>query len=181
MRKDYRLAKRRYVIGGFICLIVVIYIFRLFNLQVSEDKYKENADSNAFLRRVIYPARGLVYDREDRLVVFNQPAYDVMIIPKDVGEFDTLTLCNVLNLTKDQLMEKWMDMKNPKKKSGLFFIYSTKIDISFVSVRLWKTTGKVISISWVLYSNQDCKTIQLFCSSKCFGKYQRGISIRCRI
>lgn len=118
MRKDYRLAKRRYVIGGFICLIVVIYIFRLFNLQVSEDKYKENADSNAFLRRVIYPARGLVYDREDRLVVFNQPAYDVMIIPKDVGEFDTLTLCNVLNLTKDQLMEKWMDMKNPKKNPG---------------------------------------------------------------
>lgn len=41
--------------------------------------------------------------------------HDVMIIPKDVGEFDTLTLCNVLNLTKDQLMEKWMDMKNPKK------------------------------------------------------------------
>lgn len=51
---------------------MVIYIFRLFNLQVSEDKYKENADSNAFLRRVIYPARGLVYDGEDRLVVFNQ-------------------------------------------------------------------------------------------------------------
>ena len=94
MRKDYKLAKRRYVIGGFICLIVVIYIFRLFSLQVSEDKYKENADSNAFLRRVIYPARGLVYDREERLVVFNQPAYDVMIIPKDVGNFDTVSQCH---------------------------------------------------------------------------------------
>lgn len=118
MRKDYKLAKRRYVIGGFICLIVVIYIFRLFSLQVSEDKYKENADSNAFLRRVIYPARGLVYDREERLVVFNQPAYDVMIIPKDVGNFDTVSLCKVLNITKDQLLEKWAEMKNPKKNPG---------------------------------------------------------------
>ena len=65
MRKDYNLSKRRYVIGGFLCLIVAIYIIRLFSLQVSDDKYKENADSNAFLRKIIYPARGLVYDRND--------------------------------------------------------------------------------------------------------------------
>lgn len=118
MSKDYKLAKRRYVISGFICVIVAIYIFRLFSLQVGDDKYKENAESNAFLRRIIYPARGLVYDREDRLIVFNQPAYDVMIIPKDVGDFDTLSLCRILNITKDQLLEKWAEMKNPKKNPG---------------------------------------------------------------
>lgn len=118
MIKDYRLARRKYVIAGFISIIVAIYIFRLFNLQVGDDHYKENAESNAFLRRTIYPARGLVYDRNDRLVVFNQPAYDVMIIPKDVGHFDTLALCNILNLTKDQLEEKWREMKNPRKNPG---------------------------------------------------------------
>ncbi len=118
MTKDYSLAKRRYVISGFICVIVAIYIFRLFSLQVGDDKYKENAESNAFLRRVIYPARGLVYDREGRLVVFNQPAYDVMIIPKDVGKFDTLALCNVLNITKERLDDYWADMKNPRKNPG---------------------------------------------------------------
>ena len=118
MRKDYNLAKRRFVIGGFFIIIVIIYIVRLFNLQVSEDIYKESAESNAFLRRVIYPARGLVYDREGRLVVFNQPAYDVMLIPKDVGKFDTVTLCRLLNLTKEQFMEKWADMKNPRKNPG---------------------------------------------------------------
>lgn len=118
MRKDYKLAKRRYVIGGFITLIVIIYVFRLFTLQVGDEKYKENAESNAFLRRVIYPARGLVYDRNDKLVVFNQPAYDVMLIPKDVGHFDTTTLCNVLNLTREQLEEKWAEMKNPRKNPG---------------------------------------------------------------
>ena len=118
MRKDYNLAKRRFVIGGFISLIVIIYIIRLFNLQVSENIYKESAESNAFLRRIIYPARGLVYDRENRLVVFNQPAYDVMLVPKDVGEFDTVTLCRLLNLTKEQFEEKWADMRNPRKNPG---------------------------------------------------------------
>ena len=118
MRKDYNLAKRRFVIGGFISLIVIIYIIRLFNLQVSENIYKESAESNAFLRRIIYPARGLVYDRENRLVVFNQPAYDVMLVPKDVGEFDTVTLCRLLNLNKEQFEEKWADMRNPRKNPG---------------------------------------------------------------
>lgn len=118
MRKDYNLAKRRYVIAGFICVIVIIYLVRLFSLQVAEDKYKENADSNAFFKRVIYPARGLIYDRDDRLVVFNQPAYDVMLIPKDVGQFDTLALCDALGLTRDELAEKWADMRNPRRNPG---------------------------------------------------------------
>ena len=61
MSKDYSLEKRKYVIAGFICVIIAIYIIRLFNLQVNNDKYKINADSNAFLRRTVYPARGLVY------------------------------------------------------------------------------------------------------------------------
>lgn len=132
MSKDYKLAKRRYVIGGFICLIVVIYLFRLFSLQVGDDKYKENAESNAFLRRVIYPARGLIYDREGRLIVFNQPAYDVMIIPKDVGDFDTVALCNTLNITKEQFREKWMEMKNPKKNPG-YSAYTPQKLISHLS------------------------------------------------
>lgn len=121
MRKDYNLEKRKYVIGGFITLLVIIYIIRLFNLQIGEQKYKDSADSNAFLRRVIYPARGLMYDRNDRLVVFNQPAYDVMLIPRDCGEFDTAALCQVLNLTREQLDQKWAEMKNPRKNPG----YST--------------------------------------------------------
>lgn len=118
MRKDYKLEKRKYVIGGFICLIVLIYIIRLYNLQVGDDKYKTSADSNAFLERIIYPARGLIYDREGRLVVFNQPAYDVMLIPKDVGQFDTVALCQVLGMTREQLDDKWREMKDPRKNPG---------------------------------------------------------------
>lgn len=118
MRKDYNLEKRKYVIGGFITLIVIIYIVRLFTLQVGDDKYKESAESNAFLKRVLYPSRGLMYDRNGKLIVFNRPAYDVMIIPKDVGEFDTLALCSALEITKEELLGKWQEMKNPRKNPG---------------------------------------------------------------
>lgn len=119
MAKDYSLEKRKYVIGGFITVIVIIFIVRLFNLQVSDGTYKENAESNAFFRKVIYPSRGLIYDRNGRLIVLNQPEYDVMLIPKDLGnEFDTIGLCNLLNITKEELMSKWADMKNPRKNPG---------------------------------------------------------------
>lgn len=118
MRKDYKLEKRKYIIGGFVCIIVLIYVIRLFNLQVCDSKYKERAESNALLERVIYPARGLMYDRNDKLVVFNRPAYDVMLIPRDVGSFDTLALCKVLKLTKDEFLDKWQEMKNPRKNPG---------------------------------------------------------------
>ncbi len=118
MRKDYNLEKRKYVIGGFICVIVLIYLIRLFSLQIGDDKYKESAESNAFLKRVIYPARGLMYDRNGQLVVFNKPAYDVMIIPKDVKDFDTTALCTALDISEDDLLTKWEDMKNPRKNPG---------------------------------------------------------------
>ncbi|MDE6367087.1 MAG: penicillin-binding protein 2, partial [Muribaculaceae bacterium] len=84
MRKDYNLEKRRYVIGGFIVVIALIYLVRLFTLQVADDKYKAFAENNAFLRKVQFPSRGLMYDRNGELVVYNQPAYDVMMIPKDI-------------------------------------------------------------------------------------------------
>ncbi len=132
MRKDYRLEKRKYVIGGFICVIVVIYLIRLFSLQIGDDKYKESAESNAFLKRVIYPARGLMYDRNGKLVVFNKPAYDVMIIPKDVKDFDTVALCSALDITKEELFLKWEEMKNTRKNPG-YSAYTPQKLISHLS------------------------------------------------
>ena len=63
-------------------MIVCIYIIRLLGLQVMDSRYKEVADSNAFMRKTLYPSRGMIRDRNDKLVVYNQPAYDVMMIPK---------------------------------------------------------------------------------------------------
>ena len=118
MRKDYSLEKRKYIIGGFITLVVIIYIIRLFNLQVIDNNLKDIADSNAFLRRTIYPARGLIYDRNGELIVFNQPAYDVMIIPRDVAEFDTLEFCKTLGISINQFHGYWAEMKDKRKNPG---------------------------------------------------------------
>lgn len=118
MSKDYKLARRRYVVGGFICLLVVIYIVRLFNLQLGDHTYRENADSNAFLKKVLYPMRGLVYDRNGRLVVFNQPAYDLLVTPRDALDFDTMQLCRVLGLSRQEFDMRWNEMKDTRKNPG---------------------------------------------------------------
>ena len=118
MRKDYNLEKRRYVISGFIVIIALIYIARLVSLQVLDSKYKEYADSNAFLRKAVYPSRGIIYDRDGRLVVYNQPAYDVMMIPRDVKEFDTLDFCCAINITPEDLRKRFIDMKDKRRNPG---------------------------------------------------------------
>lgn len=121
MRKNYNLEKRKYVIGGFIIVIALIYVVRLFNLQLADEQYKKWADSNAFLKKTVYPSRGLIYDRNGELVVFNQPAYDVMLIPRDVQPFDTLDFCHTLNITPEQLDKRFADMKDKRLNPG----YST--------------------------------------------------------
>lgn len=118
MRKDYRLEKRKYVVGGFIVVIAIIYLIRLFGLQISDSKYKDYADNNAFLRKTVYPSRGLIYDRNDSLVVFNQPAYDVMMIPRDVHDFDTLDFCNTLQITPETFRNRLSAMKNSPNYSS---------------------------------------------------------------
>ena len=66
MRKDYKLERRKYVIGGIVLVIACIYVVRLFSLQVLNDDYKQHADGNAFLKKTQYPSRGLIYDRNGK-------------------------------------------------------------------------------------------------------------------
>ena len=134
MRKDYRLEKRKYVIGGFFLIIVIIYIIRLFSLQVIDTRYKAFADSNAFMRKTLYPSRGMMRDRNDKLVVYNQPAYDVMIIPRDVQMFDTLDFCQTLSITKEQLEKRFADMKDRRLNPG-YSAYTPQKLITHISAQ----------------------------------------------
>ncbi len=118
MRKNYNLEKRKYVIGGFIIIIALIYLVRLFDLQIQDSRYKASADSNAFLKKTVYPSRGLMYDRNGELVVYNQPAYDVMLIPRDVKPFDTLDFCRTLNITPEALVKRFADMRDKRLNPG---------------------------------------------------------------
>lgn len=111
----YTLENRRIVIGGAVVLIVVIFIARLFYLQVLENDYKAWADSNAFLKKTIYPSRGMMYDRTGKLLVFNQPAYDVMLIMREIQPFDTIDFCNTVGITKEIFYKRIAEIK---KSSG---------------------------------------------------------------
>ena len=116
--REYELEKRRFVIAGLIIVISVLYIVRLFNLQIADETFKKNADSNAFLRKTIYPSRGMIYDRKGRLIVFNQPAYDVMVIPKEIHDLDSLDLCSTLQITLPELRKKFEEMRDPRRNPG---------------------------------------------------------------
>lgn len=110
--KDYQLEKRKFVIGLAAVIIVFIYILRLFDLQIMTDDYKKNADSNAFLNKIQYPSRGAIYDRNGKLLVFNQPAYDITFVPREVTQLDTADFCRALNITREHFDKRMKDVKN---------------------------------------------------------------------
>ena len=86
MENNRQYSVRKYVLGGVATLIVVIYLLRLFTLQLMSDDFKRNADSNAFLKRIQYPARGAICDRNGKLLVYNQPAYDIMVVMSEMKD-----------------------------------------------------------------------------------------------
>jgi penicillin-binding protein 2 len=89
---------RKYIIGGLISLVVIIYVVRLFSLQILDDTYQDKADSNAYLKRIEFPSRGLIKDRNGKTLVFNKPAYDIMMVVREMDKFDTLSFCKLVKI-----------------------------------------------------------------------------------
>lgn len=119
MDKEYGLEYRRYVIAGVAIFIVTVYIIRLFTLQIMSDDYKKNADSNAFLKKVEFPARGVISDRNGKLLVYNQNAYDIMVVMnEEKGRLDTTEFCNSLGITKEYFIKRMEEIKDRNKNPG---------------------------------------------------------------
>ena len=147
--KDFELEKRRYVVGGIAIAIVVVYIIRLFVLQIMSDDYKKNADSNAFLKKVEFPSRGAIYDRNGKLMVYNQPAYDIMIVVNEArGRLDTTEFCRTLNITRDDFIRRMDAIKDRNRNPGysrftqqLFMSQLSDKDFSIFQERLFRFPG----------------------------------------
>lgn len=118
MEHDYDLSRRSRVVGGAVVFVALAYILRLFTLQILDTDYKRNADSNAFLRRVQYPSRGVIYDREGRLLVYNQPAYDITVTMKETAELDTADLASTLGLSLDYVRKRFRDIRDRRLNPG---------------------------------------------------------------
>ena len=147
--KNYEFENRRYVIGGVATLIVVVYIIRLFVLQISSDDYKKSADSNAFLKKIDFPSRGVITDRNGKLLVFNQPAYDIMVVMNEAKDgLDTLAFCEALNITREEFDHRMATIKDRSRNPGysrftqqLFMNQLSDKDFSVFQEKMYRFPG----------------------------------------
>ncbi|NER14798.1 penicillin-binding protein 2 [Leptobacterium flavescens] len=98
---------RKLLLSSIVVIIAIVYIGRLSYLQVWNPPTGNLLDDTAIKAIYDYPERGYIYDRNGQLLVANQPAYDVMVIPKDVKALDTLEFCKLLNISKEDFIEKY--------------------------------------------------------------------------
>jgi penicillin-binding protein 2 len=108
---------RREILQIVFVLIGIVFLIKLFFIQIVDNKYKDLADSNAILPQVEYPSRGLIYDRKGQLIAFNTPEFDVEVIMQDAKNFNEQRFCEVFHMSKPQLDKAFDDMKHRKEYS----------------------------------------------------------------
>lgn len=98
-------SKRRFIVAGIILGVGLIFLVRLFTIQITNKTYKQFATRNVLRKVIIYPARGLIYDRNKNLMVYNKASYDLMMVPREVKPFDTTELCQILQIERVEFRE----------------------------------------------------------------------------
>ena len=101
-----------------LCTAAAILIVKLFSIQIIDDKYKLASENNSLVYNTIYPNRGIINDRNGKILVGNKVAYDLMITPREVEEFDTLTFCNVLGVSQEFVREKMAEYRRFRSRIG---------------------------------------------------------------
>ena len=99
-------------------VVAVILLAKIFSIQVLDDHYKIDADNNTTVREIIYPTRGVIYDRNGDILVGNKVAYDILVSPNDVKEFDTLALATALDVTPEFIRGKMEEYHKNRRKIG---------------------------------------------------------------
>ncbi|MCF8226143.1 MAG: penicillin-binding protein 2 [Bacteroidales bacterium] len=123
---------RKYVFIAIAIIIGLVFITKLFLLQVVERSYKVSAENNSQRHVVTYPSRGLIYDRNGELLVSNQAAYDVMVSPVNVSEFDTTEFCSLLGIGRDNFLERLNRAKNYSWRINSVFMKQVEFKIAAV-------------------------------------------------
>ncbi len=141
--------RRRFVISGIAVVVVLVYIARLFYLQIIDQSTKDQADNNALVKQTIYPSRGLIYDRNGELLVFNQPIYEVTVIMREMDQdWDTTRFCQCLNISREEFDERITEIKDRRKNRGysrwtpqVFISQLKKEDIATLQESLFSFAG----------------------------------------
>ncbi|MDA3905395.1 MAG: penicillin-binding protein 2 [Bacteroidales bacterium] len=135
-------SKRKYVIISIFLVIGLVYIARLFYIQVYEDKYILSAQNNVVRKQVIYPSRGLIYDRKGYVLVANDVVYDLLIIPNQLKSIDTTRFCELLSITKEQFQEFYTKARQYSPyKASLFMGQLPKEEFAYLQEVLYEFPG----------------------------------------
>jgi len=121
---------RTYIIGGFFGLVILIFIIRLFSIQVIDDSFKTSSENNVIRKQTDYPRRGLIYDRNKELIVYNEAAYDLMITPKQATSLDTALICSLLEIDTLNLMKRI-------EKASNYSMYKASVLMKQISVETY--------------------------------------------
>ena len=108
---------RKEILQIVIVLVALVFLVKLFFIQVVDDRYAELSDSNAILRQTEYPVRGLIKDRHGKLIVYNTPEFNLEVLLKDVKRFDSAKFCAVFEISREELRKKFKEMKARKEYS----------------------------------------------------------------
>lgn len=139
---------RREIVQIIFVFVGILFAIKLFFVQILDDRYADLASSNAILREVEYPFRGLITDRNGKLIVFNTPEYDLLIVKKDVKDFDSAKFCSVFGITQEQLRGYVKDYKlrRAKKeasdvKPAIFMRQLSNLDFARIQERIDEFSG----------------------------------------
>jgi penicillin-binding protein 2 len=133
---------RKTLLPTIIIVSSVILLARLFYLQIIDDTLKIKSENNAIKIKYDFPERGYIYDRNGKLLVANQPSYDIMVVPNEVKEIDTLEFCRILQITKPEFLEKIAKAKiySPRLPS-LFLPQLNKMEFAGFQEKIRKYNG----------------------------------------
>ena len=133
---------RKLLLAGLTLIIGILFISRLFQLQVVNTSYQRLSDNNAILEISDYPERGFIYDRNGKLLVANQAAYDIMIIPENVIPFDTISFCELTGVSKERLIKSLKKARRYSKRLPSVIINQiSKETFATLQEQMWKYEG----------------------------------------
>jgi penicillin-binding protein 2 len=133
---------RRYIFIVFTILLGLTFMIRLFFLQVVNTSYKISAENNSQNHVVMYPARGLIYDRNGELLVSNQAAYDIMVVPYNLQTFDTTEFCSILGITTGNLEERLQAAKKYSYRASSVFMKQVNYEMAAIlQEKMYKYPG----------------------------------------
>ncbi len=137
---DYQ--HRKFIIIGIFLMVGILYAVRLFMLQALSNEYKLSAENNVLRYVTEYPARGLIYDRNGELLVYNEAAYDLMVVPRQLQPFDTTELCALLGLDMEDFINRLEKAKHYSyRKPSLFLEQISRQDYGYLEEKLYKYPG----------------------------------------